>query len=495
MKFLHPEIKKKIFRLFKSKLGEERTRRLQYLPFQTVNKLKKPPFVRVGNCSYVPGKGFFLNGWLIEGRHPVVSMSIAFAEHDIPVGEHLFRIPRLDIQSKYALQQGSKPGFVTYVRSAIEPVSVPAKAKLKLTLSSGKTITRRIRIDHVSSKPLPSIQKLLNAIPGNLEQKRQCFDAAYGPAIKDMWEYRGHTETSAEKVSYNDEFAAEKPEVSLIIPIYGRFDFMEYQLCQFVNDPAMHRYEIIYVIDDPRITEQVRSASETYSRIFRIPFNVLYLRENLGFAGANNAGVKVATSDTVLLLNSDVMPASSGWLEEFLATSKDVLPNSLIGARLLYEDDSIQHDGMAFYQSPFVDNLWTNIHPGKGLPIMLADQFAKSKSTDSAVSSVEAITGACMLMTRSNYMKLGGLDENYILGDYEDSDFCMKAHESGLGIKMNRTTALYHLERQSQSLVTGDRWKAELTYYNCWYHTQKWHDRIVALQQGTQDIAEYREIA
>lgn len=494
MKFLHSNIKKQIFRYFKKNLGEKRTRELQYLPFRLLNALKRPPFAKVGNCSYIPGHGFFINGWLIDGKRPVTAMAISFADHVVPVAIDMMRIPRLDIQSKYGLEQSARPGFIAYIQSSIQADVVPDRGRLLLTLSSGKKITRRIRIKHVNNKPLPAIQRVLGAIPGNIDDKRQCFDNAYGPAINAMWSMRERPESVGEKVEYNNSLARSKPEISLIIPIYGRFDFMEYQLCQFVNDPAMHRYEILYVIDDPRIAAQVRTASETYAKIFRIPFSVLYLKENLGFAGANNEGVAVARGENVLLLNSDVMPSAHGWLEKLLDGNRKSLDSNLIGARLLYEDDAIQHDGMAFYQSPFVDSLWTNIHPGKGMPSMLVDSETDTSSVSNA-TDVEAITGACILMRRRNYIKLGGLDENYILGDYEDSDLCMKAHEAGFGIKIDRQVVLYHLERQSQSLVSADNWKSELTYYNCWFHTQRWHEKILAMKAQKTSRAGYEEVA
>ena len=176
------------------------------------------------------------------------------------------------------------------------------------------------------------------------------------------------------------------------------------------------------------------------------------------------------------MLNSDVMPSETGWLSNLLESSVDVIDNSLIGVRLLYEDESIQHDGMRFYKSPFLNDLWTNTHPGKGLPSNIV-------KTESHLTDVEAITGACVFLTLENYIKLDGLDENYILGDYEDSDLCLKAREQGLSIILNRSIQLYHLERQSQSLVTSDMWKQELTYYNCWYHSRRWGNNIDTLKQ------------
>jgi GT2 family glycosyltransferase len=237
----------------------------------------------------------------------------------------------------------------------------------------------------------------------------------------------------------------------------------------------MHKVQLLYVIDDPRIDKQVRQAASDLQKIYPIAFDILYLHHNLGYAGANNQGVKHADSNTLLLLNSDVMPIDKGWLKQLLELSANDLETSIIGARLLYEDNTIQHDGMRFFSSPFRNNLWTNVHPGKGLP---ADLF----STNSVLVDREAVTGACMLLSRQNFLDIGGFDESYILGDYEDSDLCLRARRQGLTIKHAEQVKLYHLERQSQSLVSTDSWKEELTYYNCWYHTQKWSSDISALK-------------
>ena len=60
----------------------------------------------------------------------------------------------------------------------------------------------------------------------------------------------------------------------------------------------------------------------------------------------------------------------------------------------------------------------------------------------------------------------------------------MKAREQGMRIAIAEHVSLYHLERQSQSLVSSNRWKTELTYYNCWYHTQQWDSQIKQIKQA-----------
>jgi len=95
----------------------------------------------------------------------------------------------------------------------------------------------------------------------------------------------------------------------------------------------------------------------------------------------------------------------------------------------------------------------------------------------------ECVTGACLLLSRDDFLQLGGLDENFILGDFEDSDLCMKARSHNMRVLLAEHVSLYHLERQSQTLVTGQRWQQELTYYNCWQHSMKWDEQIMQLKQ------------
>jgi len=481
MSIFNSQIRKKVFRFFKSRLGEENTRKMQYLPFTFANKVRKPPYVKVSNCCWISNHGIFINGWMLTGSKSVESVRLEFSKNNVfLIDKYMRRIPRSDIQSKYSLPDGSLPGFIGYAPFSefsenTIPESFEKRARFRVIFDDGTVRTKSISVSQSSIDPLISIKRILSAIPSTFDNKKQCFDHVYGPAIEGMWSSRDTQSVDSDYIRYNEYLSSDKPIASLIVPIYGRYDFIEYQLCQFVNDNDMLKHEIIYVIDDPRILSEVKKVCEVFEKLYKIPFNVLYLQENCGFAGANNQGVKKATGKYVLMLNSDVMPAQHGWVSSLIDSSENVIENSLVGVRLLYEDESIQHDGMKFYQSPFQNKLWTNTHPGKGMP-------ADIIKTNSHLVDVEAITGACVLLSMDNFIKLGGLDENYILGDYEDSDLCLKARQQGLSVKLNRAIHLYHLERQSQSLVSADRWKNELTYYNCWYHNRKWHKDIVNLK-------------
>jgi len=98
---------------------------------------------------------------------------------------------------------------------------------------------------------------------------------------------------------------------------------------------------------------------------------------------------------------------------------------------------------------------------------------------------VEAVTGACLVISRPLYLELGGLCEEFVLGDFEDSELCMRVRHAKKRVFYAPSEELYHLERQSQSLLPdGDTWRWQLTIYNAWLQDQKWHEAIDKLKRA-----------
>jgi len=375
-----------------------------------------------------------------------------------------------------------KPGFVALLRLDTASMdALPACSKstwqVSFKFDSGDSVKRQHRPMASWQDPLLSIRRLLQTAPDRSPDKRELFDQIYGPALDHIWRSRTRATQRPQVKHYNEHLAPGDPVVSVVIPIYGRYDYIEYQLSQFVDDSDMASHELLYVIDDPRIHDDVAKMASSIQHIYRMAFSIVYLPQNLGFSGANNVGVQYARSNRLLLMNSDVIPFEAGWLGRLSATVGSTIDATVTGVRLLYEDLSVQHDGMSFEKSREHNGLWINRHPAKGMPANLVRHQETCRPA-------EAVTGACLLLSRKNFVTMGGFDEAYILGDFEDSDLCLRARENGLDIQILDSISLCHLERQSQSLVSADRWKEELTYYNCWYHTCKWDSTIRQLKSG-----------
>ena len=87
-----------------------------------------------------------------------------------------------------------------------------------------------------------------------------------------------------------------------------------------------------------------------------------------------------------------------------------------------------------------------------------------------------------MLMTRELTLEPGDIDETYVIGDFEGSDFCLKLGERGYRCVVDPEVELFHLERKSQaSSALG--WRMNLTDYNAWQHERRWGETI-AVRQG-----------
>jgi len=144
----------------------------------------------------------------------------------------------------------------------------------------------------------------------------------------------------------------------------------------------------------------------------------------------------------------------------------------IVGARLLYPDGSVQHVALDWRREPSCDNQLINIHPYKGMhPSLVPEQ---------GVAEVAAVTAACMLIRREEYMRLGMLDTGFIRGDCEDSDFCLRVSAAGYRIVCDNTAELYHLEGASYRPEA----RRMLFHYNTARQEKRWGATIMKRSTG-----------
>ncbi len=471
-------------------VGEKRWRASRRQLFQLRYNLSRFPQITIDTMVTTDPCHVFASGHKLDPYNQIVAVDLWLENGTFVNTEKYFRsytsgkrkiaselLPNCD-QPAFAFHVSIVDTNTTCDKSTSKVNTTVQPCGLRVHLRNGQHRLIRYKRRPAPGHTLATVRNILQRAPVAMPGRRALFNDVFGPAIRSAWSNRSQPDKTGELVRCNEHLRSLNPVVSLIIPIYGRYDFIEHQLAQFINDVDMQRHEILYVIDDPRLNTAIMDSIKMLEKVYKIAFSVLFLESNLGYAGANNSGVQHASADTLLLLNSDVLPVQPGWLQALLALSADHINNSIVGARLIYEDNTIQHNGMQFHASMFADDLWINLHPAKGFPVGLVP-------ASQSLVDCESVTGACLLIKRDHYLAINGLDENYILGDYEDSDLCLKARQHGLRIKMAETVVLYHLERQSQSLVSDQQWKTDLTYYNCWQHSNKWDSTIRQLKSST----------
>jgi GT2 family glycosyltransferase len=408
---------------------------------------------------------FYVRGWLRDAEADVTSLVMVAPEGaTADVVGTLARYPRPDVDAFYA--EGGA-GEVSGPTGFLATFVLPAPSRL----GHGWKVEMRNAAGHVVEAPVPAVvddplaarAAVLNDLAHDLAPDAPFLREHAHPAMTRLVAHR----TGPEEVAAVHAFgrAPEAPDVTVLVPLYKRVDFVEHQLAQFVHDPAMRAVDLVYVLDSPELAEQTLRAAEGLARMYDVPFRLVVLRRNLGFADANNVGASFARGRLLLLLNSDVLPDRPGWLET-LVDAHDRLPEvGAVGAKLLYEDDSLQHAGM-FFDRPEGALLWTNGHYFKGLH--------KSFPPSTVEREVPAVTGACLLLARELWEQVGGLCGGYVQGDYEDSDLCLRLRALGRRNWYVPSAELYHLEGRSYP----DELRRAVGRYNTWLQTHLWDAQL-----------------
>ncbi len=247
--------------------------------------------------------------------------------------------------------------------------------------------------------------------------------------------YHGNVEFLKETFSYRIHYNIKKQDkVSIIIPNKDHVNTLKRCIDSIVIKTDYNNYEII-VVENNSIEKETFEYYQAISKNEKI--NILYYgNDGFNYSAINNFAVKEIDSPYVLFLNNDIKVINSNWLTEMLmfAQRSDV---GAVGAKLYYPNDTFQHIGL------FI-----------GLGGHIASHYDHKKSRFetgymnrlSMPQNYNAITAACLLMKREDFIKVEGFDDvNFKVG-LNDIDLCLKLREIG---KMNVLTPyaeLYHYE-------------------------------------------------
>jgi GT2 family glycosyltransferase len=429
----------------------------------TLSALSEPVFLGIDDAVSCPPAGVLLKGWYLSAPGTVRSIRVRSGplSGELVIADSLC-VARPDVIAAVDQKLGFSDvgcGFVAYVPNVI---SHRDAGYIEVELENGEIGFKCFQLSKRSG--IDAIKRVLEGIDVRYGELDRAFDRVLGPTVTSINSAR----LSKPAVAAETEFgrAPVSPKCSLIVPLYGRVDFVEYQMALFSEHGEMADVEIIYVLDDPTKRRELEVLAQSVFERFRIPFRLLLLPANLGFAPANNVGLRAARGRFICFLNSDIFPITERWLEclmERLECNPDI---GIIGAQLLFEDGSIQHEG-CFYRSIREFGDWTFIeHRNKW----------RRPSDIRGLQRRDVITGACMVMDRSLALELQGFDEAFVVGDFEDSDLCLKVKARGLSCAVDHDVQLYHLERKSQA-DPSQSWRMNLTLYNAWVHQRRWFDQ------------------
>lgn len=237
-----------------------------------------------------------------------------------------------------------------------------------------------------------------------------------------------------------------KPRCSIVIPVHNRAGMTRRCLDALNATPPDVPVEIV-VVDDAS-SDATASLLESYGARIRI----IRMAENSGFSRACNAGAAAASGEYLVFLNNDTVPLA-GWLDE-LVTHSEAVGASVVGSKLLFPNDTIQHAGVVVCTDGNPRHIYA------GFP---ADHPVVNRSRQ-----FQAVTAASMLVRRSSFEQLGGFDPAFLNG-LEDVDLCLRLGERGETTYYCHRSVVYHLEsvsrgRRSDEIrgnaeVFRDRWQ------------------------------------
>lgn len=436
-------------------------------PVQPLSR-ETPRGLVVDELLAVDEGAFFVRGWLRDREAAIEELALVAPEGArVSVLDRAFRHARPDVERFYGETPGpggdGKPGFLCYFETDVP--GVPGDGwRVEMRNSQGRVT--EAPVSPVRTDPR-TVRDTLLAQAGQAGFPDDALLSGHVRPALDRLQRRLLADATLDAVTDLGPVPL-APDVSIVVPLYRRIDFLEHQLAQFVHDPAMAEAELIYVLDSPEQAEELSRSAWQLHELYRLPFRVATLTRNAGFAVANNVGASLARGRLLLLLNSDVLPEAPGWLAELVAFHDATPGIGAVAPKLLFEDGSLQHAGLYFRRLPG-SSVWENAHYFKGLERDLPEANVRRR--------VPAVSAACLLMERHLYERVGGLRGEFVQGDYEDSDLCLRLRESGREIWYLPEVALHHLEGQSYP----SELRRLTSRYNAWLHTRLWGDAISEL--------------
>jgi len=244
------------------------------------------------------------------------------------------------------------------------------------------------------------------------------------------------------------------PLVSLIIPTKNAKNLVRQCIESIVRKTTYSNYEIILVdnnSDDSESIAYFKQVQEKYGvKLIQFP-------GEFNYSSINNAAVNMADGEIIGLINNDIEVINPLWLSEMVGLCIQ-LRIGAVGAKLLYPDSSIQHAGIVLGIGGVAG------HSHKHFMSNASGYFSRLR----LINSCSAVTAACLLVRKSVFLEVGGLDERNLKVAFNDVDFCLRLKEAGYTNVWTPYAELFHHESATRGYEDSPekiaRFKGEVEY-------------------------------
>ena len=258
------------------------------------------------------------------------------------------------------------------------------------------------------------------------------------------------------------------PMVSVIIPTRDKVELLEPCVDTLLATTSYAPFEVI-IVDNGSTDEDALAYLKQIESDPRV--RVLSYPGPYNFSAINNFAVRESAGSYICFLNNDTETVDGPWLTEMMRQA--VRPEvAAVGAKLLYEDGTIQHAGVIVGIGDAAG------HAHRNLPNSDAGYFAQVH----AAQFVTAVTGACLLVEKQKFDHVGGFDERDLAIAYNDIDLCLKLERAGWRNVYVPHAVLIHHESKSRGKDDSpsqiDRYSRELKIFQERWGTQTFEDPL-----------------
>lgn len=321
----------------------------------------------------VDSENLFLKGWFWDAEGVVEGMDLVDMEGErIELLDSIARVERDDLTEMYRSNFGerleNKHGFLGLVEVG-ESFLEQLRYLIELRVSRGESL--KAGVPGVITEPFLARDEILRTLSGMRSRRSRDLvtllkEGVHQALLRLQERCRAKTAVARRTLEIGEMPAS--PRFSLIAPIFQRVDLVEHQLAQLADDPGIVACELIYVLDSPDLEQTFEETLFHLSLLYQVPIRAVFNSRNAGYAAATNLGATHATDEYLILMHSDVFADRPGWFDAMAGFYESREEIGVLGPKLLYEDQSLQHTGVYFSRDQEPDELWSTFHLFKGLP-------------------------------------------------------------------------------------------------------------------------------
>jgi len=259
------------------------------------------------------------------------------------------------------------------------------------------------------------------------------------------------------------------PLVSIVIPTRDKLELLRTCMEGILERTSYANFEVL-IVDNESVERRTKAFLTEIVEDPRV--RVIGFAGEFRFGAMNNHAAQHARGDFLCLLNNDTEILDPEWLTELMryAIRPDI---GAVGAKLLYEDGSIQHAGV------IVGIGGAAGHAHRFLPADDPGYFRQAHVTQ----FVSAVTAACLVVEKLKFLAVGGLDETDLPVAFNDVDFCLKLQKAGWRNVYVPHAVLVHHESKSRGNDTSrrniDRFRREEHVLQQRWGTQNFSDPLL----------------